>query len=371
MTPEVRRRSPEARPAARRTSRPSARWAPTAGSASAGRRSTAARAAGDRAVHLHRRGAAGRCAGAVAHDQHRSAPTLMHFGTDEQKRVLPARDPRRRDPLRDRLHRARAPAPTSPRCARPRRARRRRVAHQRPEDLHEHRRARRLRLARVPHRSRRAASTRASRSSSCPPTAPASRARRSTSWAAAATNATFYDDVRVRLTTSSARRTAAGSSSRTSSTTSGSRSRRRGLGRAALRRGRSRGPRSTTLADGRRVIDQEWVQVNLARVRARLEYLQLLNWKVGRDRATWPPGRRVGDQGVRHRVLHRGVPAAHGGDRAGAACCAQGSPGAAARRLESTLSRARSCSPSAAAPTRCSATSSRCSGWLGVPRAKR
>lgn len=38
--------------------------------------------------------------------------------------------------------------------------------------------------------------------------------------------------------------------------------------------------RDTQLADGRRVIDQEWVQVNLARVRARLEYLRLLNWKV-------------------------------------------------------------------------------------------
>jgi len=34
------------------------------------------------------------------------------------------------------------------------------------------------------------------------------------------------------------------------------------------------------LADGRWVIDQEWVQINLARVRARLEYLQLINWKV-------------------------------------------------------------------------------------------
>jgi alkylation response protein AidB-like acyl-CoA dehydrogenase len=38
--------------------------------------------------------------------------------------------------------------------------------------------------------------------------------------------------------------------------------------------------RATTLADGRRVIDQEWVQVNLARVQARLEFLKLLNWKV-------------------------------------------------------------------------------------------
>ena len=36
----------------------------------------------------------------------------------------------------------------------------------------------------------------------------------------------------------------------------------------------------TRLAGGRRVIDQEWVQVNLARVYAGLEFLRLLNWKV-------------------------------------------------------------------------------------------
>ena len=36
----------------------------------------------------------------------------------------------------------------------------------------------------------------------------------------------------------------------------------------------------TKLPDGRRVVDQEWVQLNLARVRAKLEYLRLLNWKV-------------------------------------------------------------------------------------------
>jgi len=34
------------------------------------------------------------------------------------------------------------------------------------------------------------------------------------------------------------------------------------------------------LADGRRVIDQEWVQVQLARLWARAEYLKLINWKV-------------------------------------------------------------------------------------------
>ena len=38
--------------------------------------------------------------------------------------------------------------------------------------------------------------------------------------------------------------------------------------------------RSTTTADGSRVIDQQWVQINLARVRAGIEYLTLLNWKV-------------------------------------------------------------------------------------------
>jgi 3-oxocholest-4-en-26-oyl-CoA dehydrogenase alpha subunit len=36
----------------------------------------------------------------------------------------------------------------------------------------------------------------------------------------------------------------------------------------------------TKLPDGRRVIDQEWVQLNLARVHARLEFLRLANWKV-------------------------------------------------------------------------------------------
>jgi alkylation response protein AidB-like acyl-CoA dehydrogenase len=36
----------------------------------------------------------------------------------------------------------------------------------------------------------------------------------------------------------------------------------------------------TTLADGRRVIDQEWVQVHLARVHAKTEFLKLINWKI-------------------------------------------------------------------------------------------
>jgi 3-oxocholest-4-en-26-oyl-CoA dehydrogenase alpha subunit len=36
----------------------------------------------------------------------------------------------------------------------------------------------------------------------------------------------------------------------------------------------------TVDADGRRVIDREWVQLNLAKVHAGLEFLRLINWKV-------------------------------------------------------------------------------------------
>jgi alkylation response protein AidB-like acyl-CoA dehydrogenase len=38
--------------------------------------------------------------------------------------------------------------------------------------------------------------------------------------------------------------------------------------------------KKTSLQGGRRVIDQQWVQVHLARVRAGAEYLKLINWKV-------------------------------------------------------------------------------------------
>ena len=38
--------------------------------------------------------------------------------------------------------------------------------------------------------------------------------------------------------------------------------------------------RSTCLANGRRVLDQEWARLNLARVHAGLEFLKLINWKV-------------------------------------------------------------------------------------------
>ena len=43
--------------------------------------------------------------------------------------------------------------------------------------------------------------------------------------------------------------------------------------------------RATKLADGRRVIDAEWVQLNLARVHAKAEFLKLLNWRIAAEGA--------------------------------------------------------------------------------------
>ena len=37
---------------------------------------------------------------------------------------------------------------------------------------------------------------------------------------------------------------------------------------------------ATRLADGRRVIDAEWVRLNLARVHAKAEFLKLINWRI-------------------------------------------------------------------------------------------
>jgi alkylation response protein AidB-like acyl-CoA dehydrogenase len=45
---------------------------------------------------------------------------------------------------------------------------------------------------------------------------------------------------------------------------------------------------STRLASGRRVIDAEWAQLNLARVHAKAEFLKLLNWRVASGGALGP-----------------------------------------------------------------------------------
>jgi alkylation response protein AidB-like acyl-CoA dehydrogenase len=51
---------------------------------------------------------------------------------------------------------------------------------------------------------------------------------------------------------------------------------------------------TATLADGRRVIDAEWVRVNLARVHARAEFLKLMNWKIASSGASSAVGSAAG-----------------------------------------------------------------------------
>ncbi len=46
---------------------------------------------------------------------------------------------------------------------------------------------------------------------------------------------------------------------------------------------------SAKLASGQRVIDAEWVQLNLARVHAKAEFLKLVNWKIAADRGALGP----------------------------------------------------------------------------------
>ena len=73
---------------------------------------------------------------------------------------------------------------------------------------------------------------------------------------------------------------------------------------------------NTKDAHGNRLIDSEWVQLNLARVHAKAEVLKLINWELASaDGGRAVARRRVGGQGVRHRVGHRGLPPADGGAR--------------------------------------------------------
>jgi 3-oxocholest-4-en-26-oyl-CoA dehydrogenase alpha subunit len=46
--------------------------------------------------------------------------------------------------------------------------------------------------------------------------------------------------------------------------------------------------RTTKLAGGQRVIDAEWVQLNLARVHAKAEFLKLVNWRIATEAGVGP-----------------------------------------------------------------------------------
>ena len=98
---------------------------------------------------------------------------------------------------------------------------------------------------------------------------------------------------------------------------------------------------NTKDAHGSRLIDSEWVQLNLARVHAKAEVLKLINWELASTDGGRPVAcGRVGGQGVRHRTGHRGLPPADGGARhrrprcaptPPARCCAAASSACTAR----------------------------------------
>ncbi|MDP9092358.1 MAG: acyl-CoA dehydrogenase family protein [Actinomycetota bacterium] len=45
---------------------------------------------------------------------------------------------------------------------------------------------------------------------------------------------------------------------------------------------------NTKLADGRRVVDQEWVQIHLARIHAKAQFLKLMNWRIASGSVVGP-----------------------------------------------------------------------------------
>lgn len=125
---------------------------------------------------------------------------------------------------------------------------------------------------------------------------------------------------------------------------------------------------NTKLPDGRRVIDQEWVQINLARVHAKAEYLKLMNWEIasstGADEATGDdsahaPGPEAASANKvygtefateAYRLLMEVLgPSATLRQNSPASCCAGASNGCTVLPSSSL---------SVAEPTRCSATSS-------------
>ncbi|MFP5220269.1 MAG: acyl-CoA dehydrogenase family protein [Actinomycetes bacterium] len=93
------------------------------------------------------------------------------------------------------------------------------------------------------------------------------------------TSATYYDDVRVPVTN-----VVLGENRGWELITNQLNHERVALSSAGMVERRildvRRWAQDTKLADGRRVIEQEWVQLSLGRLHAKLEFLKLLNWKV-------------------------------------------------------------------------------------------
>ena len=124
-------------------------------------------------------------------------------------------------------------------------------------------------------------STRASRSSSCRPPTPGSSYSKINTMVNASTFNTFYDDVRVRRRRHRRRRQPGlGPHRQPAQLRAGVARPARAWSSAVYERGACAGRRTRSCPTAGGSIDQEWVQLNLARVHAKLEFLKLINWKV-------------------------------------------------------------------------------------------
>ena len=209
--------------------------------------------------------------------------------------------------------------------------------------------------------------TRDCRCSSSPPTPRASTGPRCAPWPGEFTSSTFYDDVRVPASN------LVGEENQGWTLITNQLNHERVAicpvsGSSAASPTSSVGP-GERLADGRRVIDQEWVRVHLARLAARADYLKLLNWKVA-----WASGQGLNPADASATKVY-GTEFALEAYRllleivGQAGYLPEGSPGAVLRGRSNSSPAARPSSPSVAGPTRSSGTSSPWSAWAcpGLP----
>ena len=96
---------------------------------------------------------------------------------------------------------------------------------------------------------------------------------------------------------------------------------------------------NTKDSHGGRLIDSEWVQLNLARVHAKAEYLKLINGSLHHPRPPPIARRCLRREGVRHRARHRSLSTADGSSRT-LRYVAAGHPGAVLRGRVERMHRA-------------------------------
>ena len=205
-------------------------------------------------------------------------PTIMRFGTAGAEGVLPAADRRGRDPLLDRVLRAggRHRPGLAAHHGGPGR---RRVRDRRPEDVDQPDPVRRLRLAGLPDRSR--APRHKGLSIIIVPTS-----AEGFSWtpvrtvAGVTTSATYYSVGPGAGHRAGGRGEPGLAADHQPAQPRAGGADLGGAGAVGAGRGAGLGGVGQAGQTGERVIDAEWVRLNLARVHAKAEFLKLVNWRI-------------------------------------------------------------------------------------------